>query len=69
MCANGGIDYIDRLLDERIDKPGDSAFEDEDGSMIGLLFELFMKTGSSSWVSGLLFKIFLYITLMVKLRY
>lgn len=47
--AGGGVDYIDRDLDQYLKLPSAAQADNEDGSMLGLLFEIFSQTGTSTW--------------------
>lgn len=50
MCADTGVDYIDKNLEKRLKRPGDAIFQDEEGSLIGHMLSRFSRTGSSTWV-------------------
>ena len=52
MAARPGVDFLDKNLMKHLERPNDVFYDDEDASAIGLMFELFAKTGTSTWVSS-----------------
>lgn len=53
MAPGPGLDFLDVDLENHLSRPKDAFFDNEDSSVIGLMFELFSKTGTSTWVSFL----------------
>jgi hypothetical protein len=51
MATSLGVDYLDRNIKDHLDIPKKCFFDREDSSSIGLMFELFSQTGTSTWVS------------------
>lgn len=54
MAGGPGLDFLDAKLNEHLNRPADTFYDNDDGSVIGLMFELFAKTGTSTWVCDLL---------------
>ena len=50
MAASGGVGYIDRHLNDYLDLPSQAQADNEECSILGLMFELFSKTGTATWV-------------------
>jgi len=50
MAPCEGVDYLDRNMKEYLGIPRKGFFDNENVSVIGLMFELFSKTGTSTWV-------------------
>jgi hypothetical protein len=51
MAPMPGLDFLDADLDQHLDAPKEAFFDNEHASVIGLMFELFSKTGTATWVS------------------
>jgi hypothetical protein len=51
MAPMPGLDFQDADLDQHLDAPKEAFFDNEHASVIGLMFELFSKTGTATWVS------------------
>ncbi|KAH7408231.1 hypothetical protein DE146DRAFT_645631 [Phaeosphaeria sp. MPI-PUGE-AT-0046c] len=52
MCPDGGVDYVDRHINEYLNQPRMSSLMNESSSALGLLFHLFddeSEAGTSSW--------------------
>ncbi|KAF2107093.1 hypothetical protein BDV96DRAFT_558370 [Lophiotrema nucula] len=49
MTAPGGVDYIDMNINEHLRLSSEAQAEDEQCSILGLLFEIFSETGSATW--------------------
>jgi hypothetical protein len=49
MAPAPGLDYLDVDLQEHLDRPRAAFFDNEHASVIGLMFELFAKSGTSTW--------------------
>lgn len=50
MAGGPGLDFLDAKLKEHLSRPADTFYDNDDSSVIGLMFELFAKTGTSTWV-------------------
>ena len=51
MAPGYGVDFLDKDLDKHLDRPREAFFDNEDSSVLGLMFEIFSKMGTSTWVN------------------
>jgi len=49
MAPMPGLDFQDADLDQHLDAPKEAFFDNEHASVVGLMFELFSKTGTATW--------------------